>query len=363
MIKVLLVEDSPIALNVLKRMIDSDPEMRVVGTARTGQDAMGLLPKLKPNMICTDLFMPRMDGLEFTQQVMATQPTPILVISAGVGSEDKNNVFSLLEAGAVDVFPKPSGGQIEDYEAQKDKLLQKIRVLAGVKVFTKRNKGIQLPGKQKEPLTMPPVGNRISPKFTRPIEIVAIGASTGGPQAFQEILAKIPLTFPVPILCVQHISQGFLEGFIRWLDQSCPIPIQIAKTGEKPQAGRVYFPPDRQHLRLDSQGRFICLEGPPVDSHCPSVTVLFQNVAQRFGAASVGILLTGMGRDGATGLADLKAKGAYTIAQDEASSIVFGMPQEAIKLDAAKVVLPLPDIADHLLGIMAKSQLTKAIAH
>ena len=356
MLKVLLVEDSPIALTILKRMIDSDPGMQVVGTARTGQDALDLLPKLKPNIICTDLFMPRMDGLELTQQVMATQPTPILVISAAVGAEDKNNVFSLLEAGAVDVFPKPGSGQLEDYEAQKDKLLQKIRVLAGVKVFTKENKGIQLPAKKKEALPMPPAASRLPPRLTRPVEIVAIGASTGGPQAFQEILSLIPANFPVPILCVQHISQGFLDGFIHWLDDSCAISIQIAKTGEKPQPSVVYFPPDRQHLRLDSQGRFICLEGPLVDSHCPSVTVLFQSVAQRFGSAAVGVLLTGMGRDGATGLLELRNKGGYTIAQDEASSIVFGMPQEAIKLGAAKVVLPLSEVAGHLKGVMAKSQ-------
>ncbi|MFM7576568.1 MAG: response regulator, partial [Microcystaceae cyanobacterium] len=237
MLKVLLVEDSPIALSILKRMIDSDPDMTVVGTARTGQDALTMLPKLKPNIICTDLFMPKMDGLEFTQQVMANQPTPILVISAGVGTEDKNNVFTLLEAGAVDVFPKPSGGQIEDYEAQKDKLLQKIRVLAGVKVFTKRNRGIQLPSKKKEALPMPPAGNRLPPRLSKPVEMVAIGASTGGPQAFQEVLSMLPINFPVPILCVQHISQGFLAGFIAWLNDSCAIDIQIAKTGEKPQAG------------------------------------------------------------------------------------------------------------------------------
>ncbi|MEB3160594.1 MAG: chemotaxis-specific protein-glutamate methyltransferase CheB [Synechocystis sp.] len=356
MLKVLLVEDSPIARSILQRMIDSDPDMKVVGTARTGQDAMELLPKLKPNIICTDLYMPRMDGLELTQQVMAKQPTPILVISAGVGAEDKKNVFSLLEAGAVDVFPKPGAGQIEDYEAQKDILLQKIRVLAGVKVFTKKYRGLQLPGKKTETLTMPPAGNRVPPRLGKPIELVAIGASTGGPQAFQAVLESIPPTFPVPILCVQHISQGFLDGFIRWLDQSCAISIQIAKTGEKPQAGKVYFPPDRQHLRIDSQGRFICLEGPLVDSHCPSVTVLFQSVAKKYGPASIGILLTGMGRDGASGLLELKQKGGYTIAQDEASSIVFGMPQEAIKLGAAKVVLPLTEIAGHLKGVIAKSQ-------
>lgn len=356
MLKVLLVEDSPIALSILKRMISTDPEMQVVGTARTGQEALELLPKLKPQVICTDLFMPRMDGLELTQQVMATQPTPILVISAGVGAEDKNNVFTLLEAGAVDVFPKPSSGQIEDYEAQTDKLLQKIRVLAGVKVFTKRYRGIQLPGKKKEALVMPPVGARLPSSHSRAIELVAIGASTGGPQAFQEILGAIPPNFPAPILCVQHISAGFLDGFINWLGDSCPAPVQVAKTGEKPQSGVIYFPPERQHLRLDSQKRFICLEGPLVDSHCPSATVLFQSVAQRFGAASLGVLLTGMGRDGATGLLELRQKGGYTIAQDEASSIVFGMPQEAIKLGAAKVVLPLGEIAGHIKGVVLKSQ-------
>lgn len=354
-IKVLLVEDSPVALTILKRMISTAEDMQIVGTARTGVEALELLPKLKPNIICTDLLMPKMDGLELTQAVMEKSPTPILVISAAVQEEDRSNVFQLLDAGAVDIFPKPRSGQIEDYEAQRDKLLTKIRVLSGVKVFTKRNKGTQLASKTPPPVAIPrtPVAKNALPKFVR---VVAIAASTGGPQAFQEVLGALPANFPVPILCVQHISTGFLDGFIKWLDQNCALNICVAKTGEKPQPGHVYFPPEREHLNIDVQGRFYCAEGLPVDGHCPSATTLFQTVAKYYGSAAIGVLLTGMGRDGAAGLLTLKQRGAYTIIQDEATSIVFGMPQEAAKINAHKTVLPLPEVATHLMETVGRSQ-------
>ncbi len=350
-IKVLLVEDSPLAVTILKRIIAGAADMEVVGTARTGIDALELIGKVKPDVICTDLMMPKMNGLELTQAIMERNPKPILVISAAVQDEDKNNVFALLDAGAVDVFPKPRNGQVEEYEGLTDKLLTKIRVLSGVKVFTKRNKGATLTVKGDKAIVKPP-----TPAITGPLpksfKVVAISASTGGPQAFQQILAELPPDFPLPILCVQHISTGFLKGFVEWLRGSCSLPIVVAKTGETPQRGTIYFPPERNHLQLDAQGRFYCVEGPLVDGHCPSATVLFQSVAKNYGASALGILLSGMGKDGAAGLLSLKQKGAYTIAQDEETSVVYGMPQEAVKLGAVKLVLPLPDIGPKLLEIM-----------
>lgn len=350
-IKVLLVEDSPLAVTILKRMISTAPDMQVVGTARTGIDALEMIGKLKPDVICTDLLMPKMNGLELTQTVMEKSPKPILVISAAVQDEDKNNVFQLLDAGAVDVFAKPRSGQIEEYEMLTDKLLTKIRVLSGVKVFTKRNKGATLNIKGDKATVKPPIPVSTAP-LPKTFKVIAIAASTGGPQAFQEILSHLPANFPLPILCVQHISTNFLAGFLDWLRQSCKLPILVAKTGDSPQRGVIYFPPERHHLQLDAQGRFYCADGPLVDGHCPSATVLFQTVARNYGASALGILLSGMGKDGAMGLLSLKQKGGFTIAQNEETSVVFGMPQEAIKLGAAKLVLGLPDIGPKIVEIM-----------
>ncbi len=353
-IKVLLVEDSPVAITILKRIIDSAEDMSLVGTAKTGIEALDILPKIKPDVICTDLMMPKMNGLELTKAIMSNTPKPILVISACVEDEYQNNVFQVLNAGAVDVFPKPRGGNLEDYEAIRDKLLAKIRVLAGVKVFTKRtqsNGTLKLPNTPQSSTFKSNVSKNSIP-FTGNVRAVAIAASTGGPLAFQEVLSLIPANFPVPILCVQHISTGFLDGFINWLKQNCKLNVTLARTGESPQKGNIYFPPERSHLQLDAQGRFYCVDNTPVDGHCPSATVLFQSVASYYRSSCMGILMTGMGRDGAAGLLTMKQKGAYTIAEDEESCVVFGMPQEAIKIDAAKVVLPLNEIASRILEIV-----------
>ena len=357
MIKVLLVDDSSIILNILKRIIDSSEELDLVGTARTGVDALKLIPKVKPDIICTDLLMPKMDGLEFTKKIMATNPIPILVISAQVEDEHENNVFELLEAGAVDVFPKPKGGTIEDYNSIKNRLIRKIRIIAGVKVFTKKSSPVALGAGAKlsnrsgvsAPAVSPPTSKK---QPTSKIKILALAASTGGPQAFQEIFTHIPAGFSLPILCVQHISTGFLDGFLHWLKGYCRLPIEIAQTGDKPQSGRVYFPPERHNLKLDPLGRFYCGDDTTVDSHCPSATVLFDTVSHFYGASSLGVLMTGMGHDGASGLLNLQKKGGYTIAQDQESSIVFGMPQEAIKLGAVDEVLPLGEITPRILQLV-----------
>lgn len=357
-IRVLLVEDSPVALTIIRRIIEGAKDMTLVGTARSGVEAMELLPKVKPDIVCTDLMMPRMDGLELIHKIMTTNPVPILVISGCIQEDDENNIFQLLEAGAVDIFPKPASGTLEEYESIRERLLEKIRIIAGVKVFTKRVRPAKIklvdPWEKPVKIHKPPAtpSEKASQSRTNPIAVVAMAASTGGPQAFQEVLGSLPPDFPVPILCVQHISTGFLKGFLDWLRNNIALPVEIAQTGEKPQPGKVYFPPERLHLKIDPQGRFYCGDDLPVDSHNPSATVLFETVAHYYGPSAVGVLMTGMGRDGARGLLTLKQKGGYTIAQDESTSIVFGMPQEAIKLGAVHRVLPLPQIAPHLLQLL-----------
>jgi two-component system, chemotaxis family, protein-glutamate methylesterase/glutaminase len=346
-IRVLLVEDSQIALLILKRILDASPRVEVVGIARTGLEALSLIPTVDPDVICTDLHMPHMNGLEFTHEVMARYPRPILVVSASVQADDTHHIFQVLEAGAVDIFPKPVAGLIADDQQFSQRLIDRIEILSGVKVFTKKRKpslqSAYLSGNDR-------AGHKGNPYF-KP-KIIGIGASTGGPQALQELLSQLPANFPLPIICVQHICSGFLQGLIDWLASSCPLPMQIAQPGERPEPGQVYFPPERKHLELDVQGRFKCHHLPTVDGHRPSVTVTFKSIAQFYSNHAIGILLTGMGRDGADGMHAIAAAGGFTIAQDEATSVVFGMPREAIKLGVVQRVLPIQTIAPTLLTLI-----------
>jgi two-component system chemotaxis response regulator CheB len=190
---------------------------------------------------------------------------------------------------------------------------------------------------------------------------VVIGASTGGPQALYDVLGQMPADFPVPILCVQHICIGFLQGLIDWLAHHCHLPIQIAQPGDRPKAGHIYFPPERHHLELNAGGCFVCSNAPPVGGHRPSVTVTFKSVAKVYGQATTGILMTGMGRDGADGMLAIAQAGGLTIAQDEATSVVFGMPKEAIKLGAASQVLPIQAIAPTLIRVLQSRPLSRDI--
>ncbi len=345
-IRLLIVEDSPVALAILQRIFREAPDIEVVGVARNGQEALAMFPMVTPTMICTDLHMPKMNGLELTQEVMARHPCPILVVSASVQEEDTQNVFRILEAGALDIFPKPRTGLASEYEKSKNELLAKIRVLSGVSVFTQRRRGAP---PVREPLVQQPIVKTTTIDIRAP-RVLAIGASTGGPQALLSIFQQLPKTFPVPILCVQHISEGFLQGLIDWLNSSCSLQVKIASPGEIPQPGVVYFPPERQHLEINPRGQLALAQGAPVSGHCPSVTVMFKSVAAYYRRSAVGVLLTGMGRDGADGLQAMAQAGSLTIAQDEASCVVFGMPKEAIALGAAQQVLPLPAIAPFLMN-------------
>ncbi len=351
-VKVLIVEDSPIALEILQRLLGSSDEVKVVGTARNGKQALDLIPGTKPDVICVDLFMERMDGLELTRQVMAKYPRPILVVSNAVQNTDTDNIFRLLQAGAVDVFPKPTTGLPSEYEKVKAALINKIKVLSGVQVFTKPLRDPETPkvaSSQVISTKLPPTTDPIAALRSQ-FKVLAIGASTGGPSAFEKILFNLPANFPMPVICAQHISEGFLEGMVNWLDSHCALKVKIAQVGDLPQAGTIYFAPEMRHLELDSHGRFVYAQSTPTRAYCPSITMLFKSIARFYGKTCIGVLLTGMGNDGAEGMKAMFDNEALTIAQDESSSIIFGMPKEAIDLGAARYVLPLKDIAPFLLN-------------
>jgi two-component system chemotaxis response regulator CheB len=267
-----------------------------------------------------------------------------------VQEDDAHQIFRILEAGAVDVFPKPTAGLVANDRTFSQLLVNKIQVLAGVKVFKKRKSLVQI--ERSNPRlpesSLPSLGSRF--------KIVAIGASTGGPMALQQFFSVLPADFPLPIICVQHISFGFLQGLIDWLSLSCALPIQIAQAGEQPCSGKIYFPVEQQHLELDTKRRFVSTDSPLVDGHRPSITATFRSISRIYGRKAIAILLTGMGRDGATGLLEINRVGGLTIAQDEATSVVFGMPQEAIKLGAVNQVLPIQEIAPALLKLLEEQR-------
>ena len=339
-IRVLLVDDSSVSIEIIRRMLATAPEIRIVGIAVNGVEALQLIPQVRPDVICTDLHMPKMNGLEMIRELMLRDPLPVLVLSVSVQSEQKDNIFQMLEAGALDILAKPHGGMEADFGGLAHDLVTKIRVLSGVKVIRRpRSANGAIPGR-----IFPP---RRLPGAARP-QIIGIGASTGGPQALERILGSLPQSFPLPLICVQHIAEGFMQGLVDWLATHCRIRVRTAEEGTEPHAGTAYFPPNDRHLEIDASGRFRCSGALAVGGHRPSVDIALSSLARHYRDATLGVLLTGMGQDGATGMLEIARAGGTTIAQDEESSVVFGMPKRAIELGAARYVLPLVEIGPAL---------------
>ncbi len=345
MIRVLLVDDSPIALHILQRLLQQAKDIQVVATATDGKEALNIISVLDPDVVCTDLHMPDMDGLELTRAIMASRPRPILVISVSV-EPGSLNVFQLLEAGALDVFLKPSGALDNQQEKWARDLASKIRILAGVHVFK-----LKIPTNDSLPtLPSPPVSLETTGKHEA--KIIVIGASTGGPQALRAILSTLPASFSIPIVCIQHIGADFLTELIYWLAKTCPLPLRMPADGEIPHKGTVYFAPGEKHLEFDRNGCFRLSDSEPYEGHRPSITVTMKSAARSFGSDTVGVLLTGMGCDGAKGMVEIAASGGCCIAQDEASSIVYGMPKAAEELGAVQRTLSLERITPFLTTLV-----------
>ena len=349
-IRVLLVDDSPLALVVLQRMLAASPEIEVVGTATNGREALELIPAPAAG---ADLHRLPHAGNE-RAGIYPAGDGPLPAPDSGGqfrrGSEaDTDRVFALLEAGAVDVFPKPRGGPDADALAA-EQFIKKVKIVAGVWVR----------GRPPKEATVPPAPSLARPTRSSPMhrsarrlrapQIVAIGASTGGPPALQTILSQLPGHFPLPILCVQHISAGFLPGLVSWLAAHCQVKIQIARPGEIPQPGMRLLSLGKHASGYRPQRPAAGLEraaarraSPFRHRHLPL------GQPRYYGDAAIGVLLTGMGRDGGEGMQALAQAGALTIAQDEASCVVFGMPRDAVERGAARAVLPLGDIARALI--------------
>jgi two-component system chemotaxis response regulator CheB len=374
MIRVLIVDDSPTLRLLIRAILESDPELQAVGEARNGEEAVALCHKLQPDIITMDVRMPKMDGFQAIRCIMAESPRPIVVLTSTMSDEELRVSFKALEVGALMVVGKPHGLPGEDPEA--DRLILQVKAMAGVKVVTRRR---WLQKETPTPLRGEPVLSEACPEPRRrvegpaepprdrlrprpapgPVRLIAIGASTGGPPALQIILSQLPADLPVPVVVVQHISLGFVEGLARWLNETTPLRVKVADHGEHLRPGTVYLAPDDQHLGVTQNGLVRLSASPPVDRHRPSVTALFESVARNYGAAAVGVLLTGMSDDGAQGLRALHDASSRTIAQDEATCVVFGMPKEAIALGAVEEVLPLEQIGARLGALVAAAPETR----
>lgn len=351
MIRVLVVDDSPTLRLLIRTILERDQEIKVVSEARNGEEAITTASIFKPDLITMDINMPGIGGYEAIRQIMNSYPCPIIVLT-GIESRHLMDVsFKSLQLGALTVLPKPASMNMQD-SSEAANLISQIKIMAGVKVIRR-----QLAPNRDETLSIKniqggPASN--SSIYTPPASgynLVAVGVSTGGPPALQTFLSGLSSSFPLPIVVVQHISKGFVDSLAEWLTKTTPFGCRVVTSGETLQGGRVYLAPDNVHLTLQKNGLVWLSDEKPVEGLRPSVNKLFETVAKNYGPSAIGVLLTGMGRDGAKGLLAMKQAGAYTIAQDEASSVIFGMPKEAIDLGAVKEVLPLEQIAGRILTL------------
>jgi two-component system chemotaxis response regulator CheB len=349
MIRVLVVDDSPVARELLIHILDSDAGIQVIGSAANGREAVEFVMRNKPDIITMDIHMPEMDGFEATQTIMETNPVPIVIVTGSADMRELEASFRAIEVGALTVRQKPQAIGHPDHEKNAKNLLMTVKLMSEIRVVRRWVRTAE-----RRPLLQRELAGEV---VVQPavVKVVAIGASTGGPPVIEKILVGLPNNFPAPVLIVQHMAEGFIRGFAEWLGQRSSLPVHVPCDGSMTQPGHVYIAPDGVQMRMDAAGRISCRCESLENGLRPSVSYLFRSTAEVFGKNAIGVLLTGMGRDGAVELKLMKARGAVTIAQDEESSVVYGMPGEAVRLEAARYVLPADKIATVLTSIaMAK---------
>jgi two-component system chemotaxis response regulator CheB len=336
LIRVLVAEDSPTLRDFLVNILSAEADIQVVATAVDGVQAVEAVARLKPDVVTMDIHMPRLNGFEATRKIMENNPVPIVIVSSTM-SDQVAATFRAIEVGALAFVSRPHGIGHPDYATSTGDLVQTVRLMAEVKVVRRWRKPEPI-----RPPTAPAGPSAIASRLG--MKIVAIGASTGGPIALQTILSGLSPDFPAPLLVVQHISPGFVRGFVEWLGTSSPLPVHLAEHGDHPLAGHVYLAPDGAHMGIVADAIHLD-DGAPENGIRPAISYLFRSIARSFGANAAGVLLSGMGADGAADLKWLKDHGATTIAQSKESSVVHGMPGVAIGLGGATHVLGPEEIA------------------
>ncbi len=338
-VRVLVADDSATVRLMLRRVLEADPGITVVGVAANGREAVREAARLKPDLVTMDVEMPVMDGITAIEQIMAYTPVPILVVSSVVSKAGSANVARALGAGAVDVICKPAAGSVEEFDAAAASIRNKVKQLSRVQVITHPRASLtRRPG---EPLPVP---------GSVRVKLVAIGSSTGGPQALQMILASLPPELPAGIVAVQHIAEGFTDGLVEWLNGSCRLKVKKGENGDSIRPGEVIIAPDSIHMTVTIEQRIALVDKDAPGPHKPSADVLMESVARAYGRGALGLILTGMGNDGARGMRAIFESGGHTLAQDEQTSVIFGMAKEAIKLGVVEEVVPLPEIGSAICG-------------
>ena len=349
MIRVVLAEDSDTCRALLTAVLESDGQLHIVGQAHDGEAALALTEQLRPDVVVMDAYMPVMDGFAATRNIMLRCPTPIVIVSASMNVAHVAASMRALAAGALTILPKPGSPSDAGFEELAQQFVRTVRAMADVKVVRRFDRGRSAPS---EP---PALAQGIAPPLPvnakpRP-RVVGIGASTGGPAALQRVFSDFAVQTPVPIVVVQHIARGFIEGLAGWLDAVTPHRVRVAGHGDLLQPGTVYLAPDDSQLWITRRGTVDLSRRAAVGGFLPSASVLFSSLGESYGASALGVILTGMGQDGVDGLRELRAAGAQVIAQDEETSVVFGMPAAAIAAGLVDTVLPLPMIGPRLFQL------------
>lgn len=342
MIRLLVVDDSPTVRELLVAILDAEPDFQVVGQARDGLEAIAMAVRLRPDLITMDVRMPGCDGLEATKEIMARAPVPILIVSSGASDQEVQLSLDATRAGGLMVMAPPGDPHAPGFEARREQLIAMVRAMAGVKVVRRWPSRDLAERVESAP-------SRVA--MERTTGIVAMTASTGGPAALQRILMDLPRDFPAPILIVQHIARGFMPGLCGWLEGRCDLRVRIASDGEPLEPRTAYLAPDDFHLGVRGHDRILLSGVPPIGGFRPSASFLFESVARSHGASAVAVVLTGMGRDGVAGLPALRDAGGLVLTQDEASSVVYGMPREARLSGFSDAELPLSHMAGRLVEL------------
>jgi len=347
-IKVLVVDDSVLIRKILCSMIEGDDRFEVVGCAESGKKAIEMCSCYSPDVISMDVHMPDMDGIEATRQIMSLLPVPIVIVSGFYNSSEVEMAIKVLEAGAVFIMEKPCSPGHPNYESNKRNYLSTLKIMSEVKVVRRK-----MASKTVETAIKPPIIDNAMPANTQ-FEILLIGASAGGPESARRLLENLPADFPLPVVFVQHIDPHFVEGFATWLNSYSNLKVVIASSGMQLKKGFVYMPAGKSHIILKSDKSIGMIPETNEKELVPSINRFFESACEVFGSKAIAVLLSGMGKDGVQGMKNLFSAGALTFAQDEKTCLVFGMPHEAIKLNAVNKVLPPNEIAQEIVSIIKK---------